>query len=135
MRIDTGWLQSPAPRLERRMEPQAPPGIFHCARLPAKSDFHSSSRGCASRGVTPPRVWVARKSVTHSARRSTEPSRVVRAGESAGPPPAVAGWPGPVPIGARANRLEMLCLAGNTGRALRFEDRIGPQIERRHGTY
>ena len=32
-------------------------------------------------------------------------------------------------------RQKMLCLAGNVGRALRFPDRIGPQIERRHGTY
>ena len=53
--IDTGGFQSPAPRLERRMEPQAPSGIFYCASLPAKSDFHTSSRGCASWGRTPPR--------------------------------------------------------------------------------
>jgi len=53
--IDTGGFQSPAPRLERRMEPQAPSGIFYCGSLPAKSDFHTSSRGCASWGRTPPR--------------------------------------------------------------------------------
>jgi RNA polymerase sigma-70 factor, ECF subfamily len=29
----------------------------------------------------------------------------------------------------------MLCLAGNTGRELRLEDRLGPQIEHRYGTY
>ena len=49
--------RSPAPRLERRMEPQAPPGIFLCASAVAKSDFRTCSRGCvgrADRGLKPP---------------------------------------------------------------------------------
>jgi len=55
-------------------------------------------------------------------------------GPGSGPP---ARRPGRAPGRApdRWITQKMLCLAGNTGRALRLEDRIGPQIERRHGTY
>jgi hypothetical protein len=47
--------------------PSSKSGIFYCGRLPAKSDFHTSSRGCST-GGRHPREQVLGILVTASAR-------------------------------------------------------------------
>ena len=92
-------LLSPAARLERRMEPQAPAGIFLCASLPAKSDFHTSSRGCASRGAAPP-ARAARLQFGHTIQDGQRH-------RPAGPPFAAKSRPGAGPLNRSGNAVSL----------------------------